>query len=342
MRAPKDRNFHLRLAFRQPTFNARVATRTTAAMSKIQLQSGKRVSGSDIIARGHRKAKQATALLRRKPATLRPIAVFAIVAGIATFALVVISESPSPLARNFRDAQADGLPCSYCPEMAVVPAGSFTMGSNERDEEKPPHSVTIANPLAVGRYVVKFEEWDACVADAGCKTPPDDRGWGRRNRPVINVSLNDAMEYVAWLSHKTGRAYRLLSEAEFEYAARAGSTTRYPWGEEVGTGQANCDGCGSAWDNKRTAPTGSFKPNAFGLYDMHGNVWQWVDDAWHASHKGAHEDGSVRTGDETYPHVVRGGSWGNFPVSLGSSSRSRSDPADYSGNIGFRVARTIV
>ena len=129
-------------------------------------------------------------------------------------------------------------------------------------DEKPVHDVTIAAPFAVGKYEVTFAEWDACVAAGGCTHRPDDEGWGLGTRPAINVSWDDAQEYVRWLSRETGKSYRLLSEAEWEYVARAGSATKYPWGDDVGTNKANCDGCGSQWDNKRTAPVGSFKPNA--------------------------------------------------------------------------------
>ena len=154
--------------------------------------------------------------------------------------------------------------CANCPEMVVVPAGSFTMGSPTSEpersaEEGPQHMVTIARPFAVGRFEVTFDEWDACVADGGCNGyKPSDEGWGRGRRPVINVSWDDAKAYVAWLSKKTGKSYRLLSGAEYEYAMRAGTQTAYPWGNTVGTNNANCHACGSQWDAKQTAPVGSF------------------------------------------------------------------------------------
>ena len=152
--------------------------------------------------------------------------------------------------------------CDTCPEMVVVPAGEFMMGSNDgQADEKPVHKVTIAKPFAVGKFEVTFAEWDACVAAGGCKHKPDDEGWGRGKRPVINVSWDDiTKEYLPWLSRKTGKTYRLLTEAEWEYAARAGSRAKYAWGDEIGKNSANCDGCGSHWDNKQTAPVGSFQP----------------------------------------------------------------------------------
>ena len=159
--------------------------------------------------------------------------------------------------------------CDKCPEMVVVPTGSFTMGSPASEQgrdidESPLHSVTIAKPFAVGRFAVTFDEWDACVADGGCNGyRPQDLGWGRNRRPVINVTWDEAMAYVAWLSRKTDKPYRLLTEAEWEYAARAGSTTAYYWGDDIGKGNANCAPvekleCGSKWDNEQTAPVGSF------------------------------------------------------------------------------------
>ena len=161
----------------------------------------------------------------------------------------------------------------------VIPAGKFIMGSpkNESDRnasEGPPHEVTIAKPFAVSKFEVTFEEWDACAAAAACPRVPE--SWGRGEMPVINVSWVDAKQYVTWLSQLTGKHYRLLTEAEWEYAARAGSNNRYSWGNDLGMGDANCDGCGSQWDLQQTAPVGSFKRNRFGLCDVHGNVWEWL------------------------------------------------------------------
>jgi formylglycine-generating enzyme required for sulfatase activity len=232
--------------------------------------------------------------------------------------------------------------CPECPEMVVVPAGEFTMGSNEAADEKPPHKVTIAKPFAVGRFTVTFDEWDACVADGGCKTKPSDKGWGRGRMPVINVNWSDvANEYLPWLSKKSGKSYRLLTEAEWEYAARAGTTTKYFWGDEIGKGNANCDGCGSQWDYKQTAPVGSFKSNAFGLYDMHGNVWQWVEDAWLPDYQGALVDGSAWTGRGSNSGVLRGGSWSYNPQGIRSAVRYDNRRGYSSSVAGFRVARAL-
>ena len=231
------------------------------------------------------------------------------------------------------------------PEMVVMPKGSFTMGSNQGyDDEKPPHPVTIAKPFAVGKYDVTFAEWDKCVAEKGCTYKPDDNAWGRGNRRVINVSWDDvSRQYLPWLSKRTGQTYRLLSETEWEYAARAGTQTTYYWGSDIGEGNANCDRCGSKWDNKQTAPVGSFKANSFGLYDMAGNVWQWVEDGYHSSYAdNPPKDGSVWevTGAPSL-RVLRGGSWLYGPRLLRSAYRFRSRPGNRSGSVGFRLARTL-
>ena len=170
---------------------------------------------------------------------------------------------------------------------------------------------------------------------------PDDEGWGRDNRPVINVSWEDAQSYVKWLSEQTGHAYRLPTEAEWEYAARAGTTTAYSWGNDVGRNLANCDGCGSQWDEDRTAPVGSFPPNAFGLHDMHGNVREWVEDCWNASYSGAPTDGSAWRSGDCGNRVFRSGDWLWFSGSLRSADRDSNAPGYRSNGNGFRVARTF-
>jgi len=233
-----------------------------------------------------------------------------------------------------------------CPEMVVVPAGEFMMGStpdesDHYDNEGPLHRVTIARPLAVSKFEVTFEQWDACVAVGTCAHVPDSN-MGRETRPVINVSRYHAQQYVTWFSKMTGRSYRLLSEAEWEYAARAGTTTAYSWGDELGKNNANCNGCGSEWDGRRTAPVGSFAPNQFGLYDMHGNVWEWVEDCLHTNYEGAPDDGSawIAQGD-CNNRVIRGGSWIGYPVGLRSALRFWFSADDHGTDLGFRVARTL-
>jgi formylglycine-generating enzyme required for sulfatase activity len=236
--------------------------------------------------------------------------------------------------------------CSRCPEMVVVPAGKFTMGSPEseegrNDDESPQHEVTIGKPLAVSQFDVTFEQWDVCYELRGCRSRPDDGGWGRGNRPVFNVNWYDAQDYAKWLSKETGKEYRLLSEAEWEYAARAGSRTVYYWGDTIGTGNANCFECGSEWAGKQTAPVGSFPPNAFGLYDMAGNVYQWVQDCTHEDYEGAPADGSAWTGNDCRGRVMRGGSWFDRAESVRSANRFGL-PGDFLYNgVGVRVARPL-
>jgi formylglycine-generating enzyme required for sulfatase activity len=230
-----------------------------------------------------------------------------------------------------------------CPLMVVIPAGKSTIGSSEGEVgrtrgEGPQHEVTIARSFAASRYEVTFDQWDACVAAAACPDVKD--AWGRGNMPVINVSWEDAKLYVAWLSRLTGKEYRLLTEAEWEYAARAGSNTRYSWGNEPGISNAN-SGCGGAWV-VQTAPVGSFRPNAFGMYDMEGNVWEWVEDIWHDSHAGAPPDGAARLqgGDAIY-RVIRGGSWHNETELVRAAIRFKRHSKVQFDTLGFRVGRTM-
>jgi formylglycine-generating enzyme required for sulfatase activity len=235
--------------------------------------------------------------------------------------------------------------CSHCPEMIVIPGGEFTMGSPASEpgrfgNEKPQHKVTI-KAFAVSKFELTFEHWEVCYFLRGCARHPWDQDWGGGSSPVISVSWDDAQQYVAWLSKLTAKAYRLLSEAEWEYAARAGSNSAYAWGDNVGSGNANCSGCGSQWGGRRTAPVGSFAANAFGLFDMSGNVWEWVQDCYQDSYDQAPIDGSVRTSKNCTNRVIRGGSWNDQPPLLRSANRS-GVAASYQDNaVGFRVARTL-
>jgi formylglycine-generating enzyme required for sulfatase activity len=193
----------------------------------------------------------------------------------------------------------------------------------------------------VSKFDVTFTDWDACFAVGGCPQL-DDRGKGRGTRPVIYVNWRQAQQYVAWFSQMTGKPYRLLTEAEWEYAARAGTMTPYYWGDEIGTGNANCNGCGSQWDGKEPAPVGSFPANAFGLYDMAGNVYQWVEDCEHDDYVGAPTDGSAWTSGDCSSRIVRGGSWFVPPVDLRSASRPWDSPELGYDGLGFRIARTLL
>lgn len=234
--------------------------------------------------------------------------------------------------------------CADCPEMVVVPPGEFPMGSSpdapgHQPSEGPQRSVTFEKPFAIGRYEVTFAQWDGCVAAGGCTHEPNDRDWGRGNRPVIYVSWQDAHEYTAWLSERTGHTYRLPSEAEWEYAARAGATGDYWWGEHPIEGLAVCMDCGPNGDV--TAPVGSFPPNPFGLYDVHGNVWEWTEDCWNGTYAGAPSDGRPWLTGECDKRVVRGGAWGRPSDELRLAHREGDDLSLRSGKRGFRVVREL-
>ena len=242
--------------------------------------------------------------------------------------------------------------CADCPEMVSIPGGSFRMGNlsgEQINDQEPVHSVTVP-AFRLGKYEVTFAQWDACVADGGCGGyRPDDRGRGRGNRSVIQVSWDDSQLFIDWLNARTGGRYRLPTEAEWEYAARAGSTTEYSWGNDIGRNRANCyvGSCRDSYDY--TAPVGSFPANAWGLHDMHGNVWEWVQDCWHDNYEGAPNDGSAwisncaggSYNDERGRRVVRGGSWNDNARLLRSAYRdwlTRPARANFFG-YGFRVAQ---
>lgn len=282
-------------------------------------------------------------------------------------ALLEVAHTPSyslvPGLREFRD-------CPGCPLMVELPPGRFLMGRPEGEEpasanpnrpewteraEGPQVEVEIGSSLAFGKYEVTFAEWDHCVDAGVCTHIPDDAGWGRGDRPVINVSRDDAEEYIRWLRQLTGQPYRLPSEAEWEYAARGGTTTARYWGDQIGRGMAVCDRCGSKWDKRSTAPVGSFPPNPFGLHDMLGNVSEWVADCWNPDHTGARTDGSARIEDSPWwkdgsceRPVLRGGAWGFFTWTVRAAKRSyfwpccsiSGEPWNPRGDSrGFRVVR---
>ncbi len=264
----------------------------------------------------------------------------------------------------------------FAPEMVVVPPGRFWMGSRDgegEDYERPRHEVMIPCAIAVGRYPVTFEEWDIAQASPewirtkGTKLrQPDDQGWGRGRRPVIDVSWEHARAYAKWLSRKVGQPYRLLSEGEWEYACRAGSEAAYCFGDnEAELGDY-------AWYNgnskSRTHPVGEKMPNKFGLHDMHGNVWEWCEDVWHESYEdkpgeitmppglfhapfgvgvfaealGGEANGGARTTGGGGGRVLRGGSWNSVPTLLRSANRDGLIAGFRSGSCGFRLARTLL
>ncbi len=259
-------------------------------------------------------------------------------ANVRPYVLTAAKEQALKPGDSFKECAAD------CPEMIIVPAGSFMMGGST-NVEQPQHTVTFAKAFAVSKYELTFADWDACVTGGGCNGyRPNDQGWGRGKQPVINVNWEDAQQYVAWLSQVTGKRYRLLSEAEYEYAARAGTTTAYPWGDDIGKNNANCDGCDSKWDNQQTAPVGSFAPNKFGLYDMVGNVFEWAEDCVHKNYDGAPTNGSawlVENGGDCSSRILRGGSWNVTPDSLRSAFRNGITTGSRYFSIGFRLGRTL-
>ena len=258
--------------------------------------------------------------------------------------------------------------CAHCPEMAVVPAGSFMMGSPMEEgkwsfTEFPIHRVSIPSAFAVGVYEVTRGEFDRFVSSTGRSMEDecvywrdgewkDDGSWRSPgfsqtdSHPAVCVSWEDAQAYVSWLSRETGEAYRLLSESEWEYVARAGTTTRYHWGDDIGRNLANCSDCGSRWDDESTSPVGSFGANAFSLHDVYGNVWEWVEDCWNVNYQvgapRAPNDGSAWMSGDCSAHVLRGGSWRQHPLLIGATYRSVLDSGDRDDNVGFRVARTFI
>jgi formylglycine-generating enzyme required for sulfatase activity len=236
----------------------------------------------------------------------------------------------------FRDRLKDG---GLGPEMVWIPAGEFRMGDIQGggdDDEKPVHSVSIKR-FAMGRYEVTFAEYDK-FAQATDREKPDDRGWGRGNRPVINVSWHDAVAYTEWLSKQTGKKYRLPTEAEWEYAARAGTETKYWWGNEIGSNKANCYGtyCGDRFEY--TAPVGSFGANQFGLYDTVGNVWEWTCSEYESQY-GGKEETCLKNINENNRLSLRGGDWNGGPRVVRSANRNWWSPAVRVVDVGLRLVR---
>ena len=247
-------------------------------------------------------------------------------------------EVPEVEARGKTEHEEPRRKVELTPEMALIEGGCFLMGSIEletgRDRDERQHGVCV-KAFSLGKYEVTFAEYDR-FAEATGRTRPDDRGWGREDRPVINVSWHDATAYARWLSEETGEGYRLPTEAEWEYAARAGTLSAYPWGNSVGRDRANCDGCGSRWDDRQTAPVGSFEANAWNLHDTVGNVSEWTCSAPDRGYGGAEQH--CASGNDG-SRVVRGGSWIDKPGRVRSATRYRFfDPPDRDSYLGFRLA----
>lgn len=228
------------------------------------------------------------------------------------------------------------------PVLVKIPAGSFMMGdiqgSDSEGDEKPIHQVSIPTRFAIGKYEVTFDQYEMFTKSSG-KTSPADNGFGRGERPVINVSWQDAQAYVKWLSKQAGEIYRLPTEAEWEYAARGNTESNYSWGNSIGKNNANCYGCSGGYDNKKTAEVGHYQENGFGLFDMHGNVWEWVQDCWHDRYDNAPSDGSSWAEKGCDGRVLRGGSWKNYPLFIRSANRDWYEANRSSNQFGFRVVR---
>jgi formylglycine-generating enzyme required for sulfatase activity len=275
--------------------------------------------------------------------------------------VVMAADAPPAAASATPKPGSEFKDCDKCPPMVVVPPGRFVMGSPDSEPghvatEGPQHVVTIDRAFAVGKFEITFDDWEACVAERRCARL-DDSGFGRGQRPVINVSYEDVALYTAWLSEKTSRKYRLLTEAEWEYAARAGSDKSRFWGNSPDqacqyanvftqatiTKYKDADRAVFRCDDGyiETAPVGRFKPNRFGLYDMLGNVWEWVEDCWNASYAGAPGDGSAWSTGECFKRVIRGGGWYYGPRNVRLAKRLQTAPTKRSHDLGFRVARSL-
>ncbi|GAB3627838.1 sulfatase [Pandoraea terrae] len=231
--------------------------------------------------------------------------------------------------------------CPACPVLISLPRGSFTMGSNVSDPtEKPPHPVTIAQAFAIGKYEVTVEQWNACADAGGCQRIATNAA-NARNAPARDISWDDAQQYVAWLSKTSGKTYRLPTEAEWEYAARGGTTTLFWWGDQMRKGMANCKDCGDPWRFEAPDDVGSFAANPFGLHDVNGSVWEWVGDCWHNSYKNAPADGRAWNEPNCSMRVIRGGSWREGASYMASSTRFKYNASVRQSQNGFRVVRDL-
>lgn len=241
--------------------------------------------------------------------------------------------------------------CETCPEMIVIPGGSFTMGSPKDEighvhDEEPQIKVTLPR-FALARFETRWDEWQACVEAAICAEDNDDQGWGKGARPISTIDLQDTRSYIKYVNQTSGAEYRLPTESEWEYAARAGTTTPFSFGETLSTDQANYDGNGvygsglKGLYRNQTVEVGSFPPNPFGLFDMNGNVWEWVEDCFVDTLASTPLDGTAHAVEGCGRFVVRGGSFDHYPRAARSSIRHYMGPEDQETDLGFRVARTL-
>ena len=282
-------------------------------------------------------------------------------AGAAIFCLVAVISTPANAQSNAGNTKVVSIDRhqSFAKKsplrlnMVTIHPGQFRMGSPvheaKRDRtEGPVQTVSIDYAFEVGKYEVTFAEWDKCLADGGCKGhKPNDGGWGRGKRPAINISWQDAQTYIKWLNNKTGLNYRLLSEAEWEYIARAGASDPFSTGHMITTQQANFNGKESYQGSplgsyrRKTVDVGSFSPNPYGLHDLHGNVWEWTQDCWNDTHRGNTNDGRARNNGDCGYRVMKGGSWVNKPDDIRIAQRQRYTPDYRYDDYGFRIARTL-
>jgi formylglycine-generating enzyme required for sulfatase activity len=268
---------------------------------------------------------------------------------LGTAVVMSVAQPAAPAASATAAAGTPLRDCDVCPWMVPLPAGHFMMGTDDGEleldpNEQPRHSVRLRS-FAIGQFEITFAQWDACVAAHACRPIDTDEGWGRDQRPVIHAEWDDAQAYVRWLGKRTGHHYRLPSEAEWEYAARAGTTTPFGLGERIEPSQANFaggftyNGSHRGVDRQKTLPVGSFPPNAWGLHDMHGNALEWVQDCWHADYEGAPPDGRAwMKGCSDTRHILRSGSWYDSPRYARSAFRGSIAPGNGFA-LGFRVAR---
>ena len=265
-----------------------------------------------------------------------------IFAGIFAFSTQVFAQVPDE--NNTYKVGESFKECSNCPEMITIPKGSFMMGDIQGGgdpDEQFIRKITFKNDFAVGKYEITWNQWEECVADKACPKVPylENSLWGKDTRPVHHTFHQQADMYINWLNKKTGSEYRLLSEAEFEYTARSGSQTKYYWGNDLGIDKANCKDCLSMW-KRGTNPVGSFAPNAYGVFDMHGNLWEVVEDCYNPTYEGAPTDGSARVQKDCKVQAIRGGGWAEDGWNMRAANRRNtpSHDVDARNTLTFRVA----
>lgn len=252
-----------------------------------------------------------------------------------------VLETPEDPADTSRTPVAN-VPSEPLGEWVTIPGGAFIMGTSDGPIDERPEHVVVVPPFRMMATEVTFNLWDQCVREGGCAYSPNDEGWGRGERPVINVSYEDITnQFIPWISRKTQRSFMLPSEAQWEYAIRAGTQTDYYWGDKPAQSLANCAECGSEWDGRRTAPVKSFEPNPFGLYDMAGNVWEWAEDCWNDDYRKSPDHSLPRYDGQCNQRVLRGGSWGIGATRMRSAYRNWSEIKRRNIDVGFRLVENL-